>query len=249
MRRKILVSLLLTSSLFLCSCSTFIPKKVELFQDKVKAVPEATTFEKETQKQAASLAAKRADDTFRAAILEKAPESVLEPASDTMALTRSVSTSLGPPVDKWDGAATNLADKLDTAVAKLNRRLDSFANKQEENVGKKIEGSGLFQVPYFLWLGGFAVLFFFGFVAIKIALAFASAANPGVAVGTRVLSGGAALAAKGFGQLIHAGEGFKDEIENYVGELTPEKVKEIFRKHHQQSQDRDVQAAVRELTA
>lgn len=249
MRKNLLQSLLAISFLFLCGCSTLIPKKVELFQDKVKAVPEATVPEKETQKQAAALAAKRADDTFRAAILDQASETVLEPAGDTLALTRSVSTSLGPPINKWGGPATNLAEKLETAVAKLDRRIDSFASKQDENVGKKIEGTGFFQVSYVFWAGGAVVLLFLGFVAVKVALTIASIANPGVAVGTRVLSGGAHLAAKGFGQLIHGGEMFKKEIVDFEGQLTPEIVKEIFTKHHKQTQDRDVQAAVRELTA
>lgn len=232
----------------LAGCSSFLPKRVELFQDKVERVPTPTLREKETQKQAAALAAEKAAEALQAALLEGSSPAVVDPAEDASILTLSLTKSLGPPLDPWDREVEVLARKLLEEVADLNRRLDKFAEDQRENEGKKIEGSGVFQVPYFVWLGGaglfVVILIFVGGIVLKVA----SISNPAVAVGTRIASMGASRLARGFGQVVEAGEGFKDEIKSRFDEAQATVIKEIYRKHQERVQDNDVQAAIRELT-
>jgi hypothetical protein len=227
-----------------------IPKNVEFFQDKVKAVPAATVADKEIQKQAADLAARKAEETLRAAIRESASDSVVKPAEDTSLLTRSVTTSLGPPLHPWNAEADLIAARLEASVARLDRKLDKFAEKQEENVGKKIEGSGLFSIPWIVYVCGFALVVFIGLLGVKVLLAVLSAANPGagvaVAVGTRAASLGAHTVAKGFSQLIHGGKDFKAEVAKEFPDMA-ERIIELFHKTHKQAQDGDIQALIKEL--
>lgn len=231
---------------FLAGCG-IIPKPVEFFQDKVKAVPEATAGEKETQRQAADLAARKAEETLRAAIRESASDSIVKPAEDTSLLTRSVTTSLGPPLHPWNAEADLLAIKLDTAIAQLNKRLDKFTDKQTENVGKKIEGSGWFQVPWIVYAGGIALVIFFGLVAAKVALAVLSTMHPGVAVGTRVAQMGASTVSRALGQTIQGGKDFVGEITKKYSADVANEVIELFKQHQQKNQDSDVQRMIKDL--
>lgn len=231
----------------LAGCGMF-PKKVEFFQDKVEPFPELTAREKETLKQAADLAAKKAEETLRAALLEGSSLAVTDPAEDASLLTLSLTKSLGPPLRPWTREPDLLAEKLLAEVAKLNRRLDEFAEDQRKNEGKKIEGSGLFQVPYFVWIGVVGLFVFVVVIVGGVILKVAAMSNPAVAVGTKVASLGASRLARGFGQLVKAGEGIKDELFDKLDENSAKIAKEIFRKHHEANQDSDVQTAIRELT-
>lgn len=238
--------LALATLLILTGCGSLMPKNVEFFQKKVAAVPVATAAQKETQKQAAALAAVKAEETYRAAIAEDTTTDVLAPAADSALLSRSVSTSLGPPIAPWEKTAAELSAKLDTAVAKLDKRFDKFADAQEKVAGKKIEGTGLFQVPYFVWLGGVALLVFLAFIALKVLSTVASISNPGVAVGTRVVSLGASRLARGFSQMVKAGVDYEEEIRAKFGPEA-DKIIEIFKKHHKINQDSDVKSAIKTL--
>lgn len=235
----------------LLSGCKLMPGKVEFFQHKVPPVPTATKAEKETEKEAAALASKKADETYRAAIKEDTSEAVLEPAADTAALTRAVSTSLGPPIKPWNeekAPAVDLAAQLEKAVAKLDRRYETFEAKQAQDVGKKIEGTGFFQIPYFLWLiivGALVLLTIFG---LSILWTFVKISCPQVAVGSRIASMGGSLAARAFGQVVQAGENYKEDVVKSFDSDTAKKVLSLFQHHHAAKQDQDVQSVVRDLT-
>lgn len=246
---KKLFCLLLLVSLTGCS---LVPKRVELFQDKVQKVPEYRSSERETQRQTAALAAKRADETLVAAVANDSPVAVVAPAADAAVLTKSVSTSLGPPSSPWTGEALALATKLDHSVAALNKRLDEFKEDNNDNAGKKIEGTGLFQVPYFVWLGGAAVICFVGFLLLSVlwgAVKVFALTNPPVALGLNAARLATSTVSKGLSQLIQGGENFKEAVTSKFGSSeVAEQVLELFRHEHEKAQDVDVRTAVEHLT-
>lgn len=235
----------------LLGCGTLLPRRVELFQDKVRAVPVATTRENEVEKQAAAAAADTAQQTLLAAVKEDASTSVIYPATDTAALTRAVSTSVGPPLTPWKGDFQLLAAKLDSSVAALDRRLESFKKNNDENAGKRIEGTGLLQVPYFVWLGGAFIVFILllvGFSVLWMVLKTMASANPIASLGVRAVEMGAQTATRGFTQLVAAGEQFKDKIKQDLDPAIATKVLEMFRTNQQIAQDHDIKQAVDHLT-
>lgn len=249
---KILPVILLASALALSGCGTLIPKNVEFFQDKVAAVPEATSRETETQKQAAKLAAARAKDTLIAAVAENASPSVVIPASDTATLTESVSTSVGQPLHPSSLTAPELATKLDSAVASLGRRLDDFKEENNANSGKKIEGTGVFQISYFVWIGLVLFIGFILFIAVSVGwsiLKVFALTNPPLAMGINVASMGAKTVSKGFTQLVRGGENFKDRVNAEIADKEiATKVLELFKSEQQKAQNEDVQEVVKHLT-
>lgn len=251
---KKLISLALGLTL-LVGCSTLIPKRVELGQDKVEKLPVAKSSERETQRQAAQRAALRADETYRAAISEGSTPAVVLPAAETTVLADSVSRSLGPPLSPASPSLPSeaLARKLDTAVAKLNSRIDDFRDDNDKNAGKKIEGTGFLQIPYIVWLGGAVVLFIALFVVVGLgwtALKAYSLSNPPVALGLKAVSLGGSLASKAVGQLVKGGEKFKEKLQSEIPGLTDEARKQIeaaFISAHKESSDEVVRSAVKEL--
>lgn len=248
----ILVVLLLLA--LLPGCGTLIPHQVEFFQKKVKPLPTATAQDKEVQRQAAASAAESAQATLDAALSYHAPAAVAAPAADTVVLTRAVSTSLGPPLQPWQGEVDALAAKLNGSVARLNKRLDDYKAVAQSEAGKKIEGTGLIRIPYFVWLGivgaGVMVLFVLGSLAWG-ALKVYGMTNPVVGLGTNTLSMGASTVAKAFSQVVAGGEAFKTAIEAKfgAGSDTAKQVLDLFASEHQKAQDSDVQGAVKTLTA
>jgi hypothetical protein len=237
----------------LTGCGTLIPKRVEFGQDKVKAVPTQTDREKETQRRAAALAAQKARETREAALTNNAPPAVTVPARDTEALTEAVSESLGPPKHDPSGDDPQaLAAELRVAIAKLNARLDSFRDKNDENIGKKIEGTGFLQIPYFVWLLMVVVVGFVGLILLGIGWSFLkmfAMSNPPVALGVNAVAMGGKLTARAVSQLIKGGEAFKDALGGVVSDpALLERVKELFRTSHKAAQDEHLQDAVKELT-
>lgn len=233
-----------------------MPKPIEFGQDRVHRLPTAKPRETEVQRQTAQRAAVKAQETLQAAIDSDANNAVVAPATETAVLTESVSRSVGPPLSPAPDTITSkeLAKQLDTAVAKLNSRLEDFRKDNDENAGKKIEGTGVFQMGYITYL----VFMFFalvaaviGFKVLKTFAHVAGVANPGVAVGVRAVEMGGAAASRALGQLIKGGENFKDKLAKELPELDASlkaKVEELFRTAHQTAQDEDVQYAVKALT-
>lgn len=248
-----LLNLGLLSALLLTGCSSLVPKRVELGQDKVEKMPVPKASERETQRQVAQRAAQKADETLRAAILDNSSSSVVTPAAETTILTESVSRSIGPPVNPSSLTSDKLARKLDTAVAVLNKRLDDFRDDNDKNIGHKIEGTGFLQVPYFVWLGGALVLIFIAVIAVGIGwtlLKMYGMSNPPVALGLKAVQTGGALAAKAVGQLVNGGEKFKNWLKTdlpNVSDAVKKQIEELFISAHKESSDETVQTVVKEL--
>ncbi len=232
----------------LTGCGTLIPKRVELFQDKVKKFPEVTQAAKETQRQAALRAKEKANETLVAAVAEKASPFVISPAAETVVLTDAVSLSVGPPVKKSTDSTEALVDELRKSIAVLAKKVDSFKEDSNENVGKKIEGTGFVQVPYFVWLGGAALLAFVGFHVLKLVLAAASAANPGAMVGVGAMNVASSTASRGLVQVVNGGKRFvkwaNDTVEDPV---LRQNILDAFVDAHKKAQDEDIQTVVKPL--
>lgn len=240
--------------LSLTGCSSLIPKRVELGQDKVKPFPEAKSAEREVQRQVADRAAKLAAKTVEASISEGVTEKVLGPAKQTEVLTRSVATSLGPPAKPASPglSSEDLAQRLDRAVSDLNRRIDEFKQDNNENTGKKIEGTGFLQIPYFVYLGIFLVFGFIAFVVITIAWAALKAyslANPPLAVGLNAVQLGGKGLANLASQLVRGGETFKQSVQaEFDNPRIAERVLQIFKDSHQKEQSPENQILIKTLT-
>jgi len=238
--------MLVASLVMLVGCGTLIPKKVEFFQKKVKAVPEKTASDLEAERQAAYAASLTARLTVDAAISNNDPASVVTPAKNTEALTTAVSTSLGPPQSLPAGAVTNLANRVIENKAELNRKIARYADKVEPLVGKKIEGTGLIRVPYFVYIGAIALVIFLVYTGLKIY----GAVNPIVGLGTNVVGRVSSSVLSGaVSEISKGGELFKEKVQN--SELTAElkaKVLELFAHSHGQAQDKSTQDIVKALT-
>jgi hypothetical protein len=238
--------LAILSLLLLTGCSSLIPKPVEFFQDKVHKMPTQKASEKETQRQAAQRAAEKARQVLDAALIEDASTAVVNPAKEVTQLTDSVSRSLGPPVSPSSLTSEDLSRKLDKAIAKLNQRLDEFKADNDENAGKKIEGSGAFSVPYFFYIAIIGFVVFVIFLVLKTFVHVAAAGNPAVGMGLQAVQlGGRGVAALAK-EVIHGGEIFKEKIAAEMPEFR-EKIEALFSSAHKEAQSPDTQAAVKKL--
>jgi hypothetical protein len=133
--------------------------------------------------------------------------------------------------------------------AKLDKALDQYRAKVAPDVGKKIEGTGLVRVPYFLWLGGTVGALFLLWGGLKLV----GVLYPPVGIGINGLSAvgrvGAGLLNRGFHQLLLGGERFKAALEkSEIPAEMQEKVLELFRAHQMGAQDGDVQNLIRSAT-
>jgi hypothetical protein len=248
--RKMILALTCALAVFGTGCSSLMPKPVELFQKEVKAFPEPSETYRETQRQAAALAEQRAKAALDAARAENVSTNVLAPAGDALTLSGAVSDSLGSPSKPASGAS--VADKLRHAMAKLDSKIADFKERNDSLEGKKIEDTGLFKVPYFVWLGAVLVLGFVGLVIAGLvwtALKVYATTNPPLALGLNAVQAGGAFAKKAVTQLLKGGEEFKKAVAKEVADpALLARVQSLFRTHQQINQDQDVQAVVKELT-
>jgi hypothetical protein len=248
--------LLIPLVLIFNGCGTLIPKRVEFFQDKVKKYPELTVSQKEVEKQAAQRAKESAAQTLQAALAEQSSTNVIAPATDTAKLTDAVALVVGPPAKSSVAPAEKLAQEVRSIVAKQDRKEEAFKQDNNENAGKKIEGTGLLQIPYFVYVGLIALVLIIAWHiahTVLTGLQAAGVANPLVGVGASVGLGAMnvtnTLAAKGFSQLVKGGEAFKDWVKKEVSDPALQgKILEAFRINHQSSQDEEVQNVVKAVT-
>lgn len=246
--KRIALLTLLVASVFLAGCGTLLPKKVELFQDKVKKYPEITQAQKELEREAAQRAKEKAAETLNAALAENASPFVVAPAKETAVLTDVVSTAVGAPASRPSIDTVALADQVRKALSKQTRRVDNFVEDSNENVGKKIEGTGLVQVPYLVWLGGFLVVVFVGWHLAKLALTAASAGNPGALLGVGAMNVAGSTVSRGFTQLVQGGEKFVNWVETKVEDpVLKQKILDAFTTAHKKAQDADVKSVVNSL--
>lgn len=230
----------------LSGCGVLLPKRVEFFQDKVQTFPEARESEKETQRQAARLAEVKATETLTAALTTAADPTVIAPATDTALLTGAVSDSLGPPATPATKPAKQVALDLNKATAKQNSRVEDFKKDNNENAGKKIEGTGLFSIGYFTMWGGIlaaGAIIWFG-------LKIYGTVNPIVGIGTNVVGRvSSAMLKKGLTEITEGGEWFKEAISEAKQEtFSKDEVKALFQRWHAEAQSRDTQKLIEQLT-
>ncbi|MDP3732984.1 MAG: hypothetical protein Q8Q91_00435 [Candidatus Daviesbacteria bacterium] len=241
--------------LFLClgSGCSLIPKSVEFFQKKVHAVPDKSFKNKETEKQAALYVNDKVNQARDEAIKLGVTNSVITPLTDAKIVIEPLVGSLGPPASRWLGNSTNLAAKLIKNESGLDKKVDDYKEDTKKLEGKKVEGSGLFQIPYFVWLG---VVFVFLFVVYVVgrsaiqALMISSGAGIPVSMGLKTITGIAGKTAKtAFSQIVHGVELTKDYIKGSDKDtFTKEEILKIIRDEQQKAQNADVQKIVKELT-
>lgn len=234
------------SLVFLLTGCSLIPKSVEFGQRKVRLFPSHPVAQLESERQAVALASVRAREAEKIAEADNSLASV--PAGDAAELSEAVGRSIGPPANAWSGDVPALSAKLDGLTAKYNKLLDKFADRNDEFAGKKIEGTGFFQIPYFVYIG---VIFAVGWIIWMLLKTFANvagAANPGVAVGLKVAQVGGRALSRGFSQLVKGGQSFKEKISQEITDpALRDKILETFRTSHQTNQDNDVQNLIQKL--
>lgn len=243
MKNAVLVALLLS----LTTGCHLLPGKSEYFQKKVKPVPVVADAPKlvEVQKQAAQFVAKKVEDAKIAAATTQADVSVQVPLAEAATVAGPLSTSLGPPIAPWTDTAPKLAVKVDHETAVLDKNIVAYAKKVEPLEGKKIEGTGLFQIGFFTQWGIVLVLLGLGYAALKVY----GFTNPLVGAGTKVAERvGANVAATAFHQVVKGGEAFLGAVKPGVS-YTAEQIKQLFVTSHRQEQDAHVQDLVQRVTA
>jgi hypothetical protein len=243
---------ILLAALTLAGCGTLTPKKVELFQDTVQVFPEQSARLRELEREAIYRAVDKTSEVVQAAVSEGASTNITAPAKDAEVLTKAVAVSLGPPESPAPASmsAPKLAVKLESAVAEHNTKIEKFKVQNNENEGKKIEGTGWFQVSYVWWVGGILVTVFVLFSVGKILLTVASLANPGAAIGLGAVNVAQSVVTKGFSQLVKGGEDFKGWVSQEVADAgLKQKILDAFRAKHERAQDSDVQSTVRTITS
>jgi hypothetical protein len=235
----------------LAGCSSVVPKKVEFFQDKVQKFPEQSSTLRELEREAVSRAQEKTEAAIVAAVAENASTNVVAPAKEAQVLISAVATVIGPP--KTPAPVTEssekLATKLETSVAKFSEKVESFKQANNENAGKKIEGTGLFQIGYIYWVGGIILGVIVLFIVGKLVLTAAAVANPGAAIGLNAVNVAESVAAKGFSQLVKGGEDFKAWVQKEITDSgLKAKILSSFQGAQMKSQDSDVQNVVQALT-
>lgn len=188
--KKLFLSLF--AVLLLSGCA-IIPKPVEIFQKKVKAFPEPSARMVEVQKQAALKAKVAAQATFEDSIAENSSPVLRADARDAAVLTDAVSTSLGPPKKDAVGTSDEVARELRAQIATLQAKIDAFQSQNEKVEGKKIEGTGFLQIPYFVYLAVILFVLVIGWHLLHTVvkgLQFAGVANPAVGIAGGVVNSG-----------------------------------------------------------
>lgn len=245
--KKFLASLL--AATLLVGCSSVVPKKVEFFQDKVESYPSPKESTRQLEKQLVQRMHQKAAETVQAAVAENASTNVVTPAREVERLAAAEAVVVGPPETPATIASEALAVKLETAIAKFDTKVEAFKAANNENIGKAIEGTGVFQFSYIGWVGGILAVLFVLFFVGKLLLSVAALANPGAAVGLNVVNGLGAIAAKGFSQLVKGGEEFKSWVNKEVQDADlKERILDGFMSSQMKAQDSDVQNAVMSVT-
>jgi hypothetical protein len=167
---------------------------------------------------------------------------------ETEKLTAVVAESVGAPAKPTANIQTDaLIADLRGQIAKLEKKMDSFTVENNENAGKKIEGTGAISVPYFVYAGGFVLIIFVGWHLAKTALTVASAANPGAAVGVGAMNIAGNLAGKGLNQVVTGSKEFLTWVGKELDPVVAAKVTDAFGAAQNKAQDKDVQVVVKTI--
>lgn len=230
-----------------------IPKTVEFFQDKVKPVPTQTEKAKETERQAVQYVNVKVNEALLESVKNGVTNTIVDPLIDAKIVIEPLSGSLGPPSGAWKGSGSTLAEELNKNTALLNKKLDRYREDIKENEGKKIEGTGLLQIPYLIWLLIVGVGLLALYIVIRSviqALTIASGVGVPMSVGLKSVSGIAGKTVKtGFIQVIKGIEKTKDHFKkSNQTTFTRDEILEIIKNEQIKSQNTDVQNLIRELT-
>lgn len=228
-------------------CSTLVPKQVEFFQDKVQEFPRPEYRFQETRRQAARMLNQHLAGIENKFLAEGRSPDDVRPVSEAASLADALSTSLGPPLRPFKKPAQELTGQLDYETARYVDDVRTFADSNDKNAGKKIEGTGLVQIGYFSFLAVILFLGLAGYVVLKVVGTLGAAANPAVGLGLSVAQIPARLAGKALGQVLRGGEKFKDEIVKKAN-WTADEITRLFREQHERAQDGDAQDLVKHLT-
>jgi len=242
---KRLLAVLTVAAIVLTGCGSLIPKKVEFFQRKVKAFPEVTQKQQETQREAAAYIEQKTEELKLAGIALNQP-SIVTNATEANDVANALSTALGPPEDPWQKEASKLAAKLRDEQADHNADLQKFKKYVDQDTGKKIEGTGLIRIPYFLYIGLVIGVFFVVWTLWK----WYASSNPILAAGTNAVGRvSSSVLSRGYAELVQGGEAFKGAVENsaLAADVKAEVLK-LFRSHQRQEQSQDTQQLVSTLT-
>ena len=247
--RRLFVTALASVFLFGPGCG-LIPKNVEFFQKKIRPVPEKVEKAKERERQAAEYVDSQLQTAKDQAVTMGLTNGLFTSITNAKTVSGPLSVSLGPPESKWTGPPQRLGDDLLLEVAKLNRRLDIYTQSNQKIEGKKVEGTGLVNVPYFVYIVIVGGLVFLAIIGIKIALGVLSATNPAIGLGANVVKGlGSKVIAKGFSQIVKGGEEFLKRAEEEISDPDLyEKVKQMFLDEQQKAQDQHIKDAIKQLT-
>jgi len=232
-------------------CAALMPKQVEFGQDKVEKFPTPDKGFREVQKQAAVMLADELDAIKENYLAEGSSPDEVRPVSEAASLADALSTSLGPPLKPfkllslktWERPLLVLSDELDRETARYIDDVGDFADDNDKNAGKKIEGTGWIQIGYFSFLGLFLILGFFAYVALKVV----GTLNPPVGVGMQLAKVPVKLAGRVLSQVLKGGEGFKEIIKQRATWSSDEVVK-LFREKQERAQDQESQELVKHLT-
>ncbi len=236
-------------SLLLTGCS-LIPKNVEFFQSKVHKFPTPSAKQIELQREVAERAKEKARETLVAATQENASTNVVNPAQEAAELTDAASQAVGAPSGRPSAGTTELADSLRSSLAKHDAKVETFAKANDKEAGKKVEGTGLISIPYFVYLGAFVVVAVIGWHLAHTALTVAGTVYPPAAIPATVALGGmniaSELAGKALKQVVAGGQSFKTWIDNEIPDAALKaKIISAFTANHQTAQDEDVQTLVK----
>lgn len=236
--------LLFTGLAFLLvSCSIF-PGKKEFFQTKVPSFPAKEKLE-EKNKEAAAFVAEKITVAYDEGLKAQVTNSVMVPLKEAKTVAIPLSDSIGHPEAPYNGPATNLVVQMDKLTARYEVALRKLEVKLDDLEGKKIEGTGAIQMGYFTYLALLLGVGAFLWFVLKIVSVF----NPPVALGMQAVGVGGTLLRKGFTEVVHAGEKFKDMIKAKVEDpALQEHVLSLFRQAHMETQSTDVQHVIKTLT-
>jgi hypothetical protein len=222
---------------------------VEYGQSKVKAAPIKRAETVEAEKQAGEFVHREIVAARDAALATGASTNVLNPLSEARIASEGLSYSLGSPANRWERSGDELYQRLGRLENKFDTALDDYRKSQAPLVGKKIEGTGLFQIGYFTNVALIVGFLFLVYAALKIVFLIYPPVGLGVSGISAVGRVSSSLLKKGFEQVISGSEHFKEALENSgLEEAAKKEVLNLFRLHQMGRQDKDVQDLVKDLT-
>ncbi len=228
-----------------------IPKAVEFGQKKVPTPPQKTEITHQEEKQAVSIINRDIREAIIASIKENASTNITNPLFDMRPLGESLSFSLGAPLNEYSGSSSNLATQINKNSAILDKKTDQFDKKLAPLEGKKIEGTGIIKIPYFLYLGVVLGGGFLLYQGIKIAINVYSGLNPAFGVGAGVVKGvSSKVISAGFGQVLNGVESLKNHLKTTEQtSFTSDEILKLIQEHQERKQSPEVQKLIKDATA